>query len=576
MKLVKFIVIKNKISIDKKLAYIIEINKCLYSTALITKENTSVWDDKWVEEINSNSFYINYEYENSFGKSEFSLLYEFGTFEECAQLAISINVDIYNLCIENKYLEQLKMNIKNIVKSDWQNIIWLYDAESEMLACELYPIIHKAENSLRYLINEVMNKSYGANWWEQFIPFNIKEKHSHRLKDYKATAPGFNNIDERLLSIDISDLKTILTLKFFKWVPSYNSQIEASLQGNQKYNHDIIQDQLKKQLTIVNDLWKEQFSDFLPDTFIDKLERFDLNRNHVAHNKLIDRSAFESINQTAKDVFNDINKALDKIDCHLPSNEELEILIEDREQERLEIQLEMMETDANIRIRNYGEIIDMFDDCMQDLYNSLTLDLRFRQDINFSRFTTLDNKSKKANISGSFIEINHKISNKKLNLLYTLTIDELRGETSTLIIYTQNENVKLFLEYINGDAEYDSYLRYYVPLYEGNIPDPDEIEEELVDFINDYFENLRTKVDQDMYSIIKDGGDSPISDIPCNFCDEPYVCVNEEYAPFGTCLNCGEHNDISKCERCGCYFEDESENDDIKICQNCLASIYKE
>ena len=47
---------------------------------------------------------------------------------------------------------------------------------------------------------------------------------------------------------------------------------------------------LSAQMIVSIDLWVEQFS--LSEDFIKDFKTFELNRNHIVHNKLIDRSAY--------------------------------------------------------------------------------------------------------------------------------------------------------------------------------------------------------------------------------------------------------------------------------------------
>lgn len=79
-----------------------------------------------------------------------------------------------------------------------------------------------------------------------------------------------------------------------------------------------------------------------------------------------------------------------------------------------------------------------------------------------------------------------------------------------------------------------------------------------------------------MYSIIKDGGNSPLADTPCWECGEEYICIDENYGTWGQYLNCGDMNDISMCDRCGCYFEGEPSDDNPNFCDNCLDHFEKE
>lgn len=148
-----------------------------------------------------------------------------------------------------------------------KKIIWLIDRDSECLSVELYPRIYKTENLMRELINEVMTKQYGISWWDSFVSANIKEKHSKRLAEYKSKVPAFNNVDERLMSIDIDDLSDLITLKRYKWSPVFDEKISCQLNGVQKYDDSIIRELLLRQRSVEADLWQEQFSRYLPDDF---------------------------------------------------------------------------------------------------------------------------------------------------------------------------------------------------------------------------------------------------------------------------------------------------------------------
>lgn len=43
-------------------------------------------------------------------------------------------------------------------------------------------------------------------------------------------------------------------------------------------------------------------------------------------------------------------------------------------------------------------------------------------------------------------------------------------------------------------------------------------------------------------------------ELECEVCGEKYICINEEYAPVGLCLRCGEMNHIVTCAQCGRSF----------------------
>ena len=68
-------------------------------------------------------------------------------------------------------------------------------------------------------------------------------------------------------------------------------------------------------------MWEEQFSKYLPKDFNGRYAVFTKDRNHVMHNKLIDRSAFKTINDSVERIEEDLVKAIKKIQDEILSNE---------------------------------------------------------------------------------------------------------------------------------------------------------------------------------------------------------------------------------------------------------------
>lgn len=506
------------------------------------------------------------------------LVLEFGTYASSSQLRATISSDGYILKVEDNYLEQLKLAIKNTLKKDWKKIIWLMDKDSEMLSVNLYPAIYRAENLARQLINEVMTKEYGVEWWDIFVPIQIRNKHRARMGGYKAIAPSFANVDERLMSIDIGDLNTIFELSENLWVPSYNTEINNFLNNYTEISLDKIKKILTSQLAETKNLWTEQFSKYLSADFIGKLREFELNRNHVVHNKLIDRVAYREIQNSIQRVEVELTAALKKVAEVVISAEQREAttnLISFRRQEEEAALLEIMESESGVRIKNSDEIIDLFDEQLRDFHTEFQTNLRFRNDIVISDYQNILLE----NVTGTLFEITYKMTNETSNVLYSIdAINGSQGEESMmeLSIQMNDERYTKTIRYINGEVSFNAYQGNYIPETQDTfyMSDLEELMEELIEFIDLHFENMREKVDSEMYSIIKDGGNHPTAEgIYCFNCDEEYICVDQSYADFGKCLNCGEMNSICLCERCSCYFEvddDYYEDDEPRLCDNCL------
>ena len=510
--------------------------------------------------------------------TRWQLTFEFGTFTSSQQLQIIISSDNYTISVNDNYLEQLKLQVKNFIKDDWTKIIWLFDKDSEALSINLYSQVYITENMARQLINEIMTKEYGVNWWDTYVPLLVKNKHKARLGGYKSIVPGFANVDERLMSIDIGDLNAILTLVNKKWNPGFNADINSYLNEQIDISQERLKNLLLSQMIVDCDLWKEQFSNYLSEDFIKHFKTFELNRNHIVHNKLIDRAAYNSILNSINVVEKELREALAKIGTEVISREQKaarEQLLELEQQQFEAHMLMIMESESGVRIRNAETIVEFIDYHLDKLHTEITEHLRFRSDIEISVYEHFTLAIKE----GVLFEINYRIANRKATVSYSVDlIDESQGAESRInIVISDNETTKHnVVTYTNGEVYFDSFQSNFLPEIQDSISNSDleELKESILEYIENKFENVREKVDRDMYSIIKHGGNIPVADVPCWACGEDYICVDEEYGTYGQCLNCGEQNSVSICDRCGCYYEEAG--DGSNICDNCWEDIDSE
>lgn len=123
------------------------------------------------------------------------------------------------------------MFIKSYIVRDWEKIVWLYDDDAYILSKDLYSRFYVTENSVRRFIHEFMFKTLGLEWWDIVSDQSIKDKYKSRFKGYKTVVPGFSNVDDHLLSIDVGDLLKILTMKRKTWNSTYDADIESLLLG---------------------------------------------------------------------------------------------------------------------------------------------------------------------------------------------------------------------------------------------------------------------------------------------------------------------------------------------------------
>ena len=570
--LVKFIAVDNKVQIDNNYDYINKIYRSIDSEGLIKSleidPDAAPFGAGAIKELDDEGRVFLLEFEGNEGEksNNWSIYFVYGTYINSKQLEVSIYSDTYGPSIEKIYLEKLKLVIKKSINRDWEKIIWLSDKDSECLSIHLYSKIYKVENLMREVINEVMTKQYGIIWWDTFVPAKIKKKHSDRLQEYKAKVQAFRDVDERLMSIDIDDLGTLIKFKRYKWNPVFDEKINAYISGIQSYNEGSVIEKLLNQKVLEIDLWEEQFSKYLPKDFNGRYAVFTKDRNHVMHNKLIDRSAFKTINDSVERIEEDLVKAIKKIQDEILSNEEILEIEKQKKIERMmleELDHDCRENDSGVSIRNNHKIEALFDESIAEFFTEFEEKLRFRNDIEI-QYQYEGNGD-----NGKLFSVKSSITQEYLEFYFDMDICDDEGSESTLAFYCSNSDFKVYLKYQNGAVELDYDSGLYMPVTEDSIGDIANIIDEIIDFINMELPSYLEQVNP------KDIG----QDLICCECGTESICINEDILPIGTCLNCGYLNEVRECDRCHSWFDFEEEGivtEDRALCQKCIEKLEDE
>ncbi|WP_343339065.1 hypothetical protein TPELB_14140 [Terrisporobacter petrolearius] len=604
MYIIKFVLVNNNVCIKDNYDY-------LETKVEKIAQELGFNDDKYffneleicdyVIQDNYTDFCLSFSYDDN----EYDVYFTFATYNDTKQLEIAISSDIkdeeltYRTINKSKnFIEQLKICLKNNImykentkkKKDWEKCVWLLDKQSELYATNLYPKAYKAENLLRAFINNVMIKVYGLNWTKEVLPEKmISNEKMYRGIQYKSIVNSLKDVDETLMSFDTNDLIKILKLTFYEWKCEKSNIIEKkliALKGRIEQTKilKMEQDEINSIDTILNNLilqveedgnlWDEYFSNYLDDNFYKEIEIFSKNRNHIAHNKLVDRQAYESIKTNIDFISASLDKAIEKFSSDYKSLEmnKLEKMV-DGYDDYIE---QLMEEASGVNINNTKEILNIFENGIEKLYEEISDRLRFRADVETEIYMSvrLNEDDEK-----SFFKIYSLVTKEEIDINCIASIDDSQGEVSELniVLKYNGETIKNYtITYTNGAISYDSEQCTYMPEIEDKIDEEEfnECIDNIVYIVDDKLENIREKIDCKMYSIIKDGGDSPVADsICCLNCGEEYICVNEEYGEIGQCLNCGEINDIYKCETCGNYVDELTELD---CCHGCAPKEFFE
>ena len=565
--LVEFVAVAEKKVVDDFDSYLMEFQNFLVESGVIDTEDI---DNEFYSLTDVPLYDIDFHSEDCIWR----ISVEFSTYEKNYELMVSIQSENYKISLKDEYLERLKIIVKNFIKKKHKKIFWLYDSESEFLATDLYPRIFTVENLARKFITLVMNRKFGIHWW-RLVPLKIQEKHKSRFGGYKAIIGNFKDVDERLMSIDTGDLHDILSNKVMKWESSEENIKELTQPNLHSENLAKI---LQRQQVVYSDWWQTIFSPLLPESFLSEFKKFESNRNHIAHNKLINKEAYKSILHSIDVVQEALLCGIQKMSSELKSEEvrkeeefEFELLLQDElMSDRI---LELKESESGVTTRNSNQILALFNDKLSEVYDSIEESFRFSEYLNFSDYTEL----KICNSNSVVFEIENKIDFEA-----NTDINDYEGSQSFLYLGYKKDGSPSIEEigrvsYTYGVVEFDEVQGTYMPVQMDGISEYDlsRLGKRLIDLINTEFTDYKEIVESYKYSIIKDGGSDPILDLPCEECGEEWICIDKKITDLGKCLNCGEINNVTECERCGRYDLGSTCDDEPFLCDDCW-NYYKE
>lgn len=595
--IIRFVMVSNLVDIDNNYKYIEKKIEDITNELNIDNKEYIFEEIEVSEKVildNGADYYLTFNYDND----RYDVYFIFETYSNVKQLEITLYSNISQEKLEHNtiskttnFIEQLKIVIKNKIlysdnekkERDWYKCIWLIDKQSEVYASSLYPKIYTAENLYREFINSIMVKVFGANWWNDILPKHINKIDTSKAKDYKSKVPSLSDVDETLMSVDTSALLKIIQLEIFKWEYKEDKEIEDLLimmksELKIKGIKNIEEKQIKKILDLLvcqlkekENLWKTYFSKYLSDKFIKNSKVFIKDRNHIAHNKLVDRQAYESIKHNIDLICDDLNGALSQFNEDYKSIEVKELLELEKEYdiaEEEEILREFMELESGVEIKTEDDIYEVFENAINRLNEEVMDGLRFRSDIEVEYLDDVMYEPKEQVL----FKIKNLVTEENIIISCSMSIESSQGERSELSIIAKHKDIvskNYDIPYVNGEVVFDDEQCTYMPTVAdefGEIQLEDAISG-IIDFTNNSLENIREKVDNEMYRIIKDGGMSPVSDsIACWNCEENYICINENYGEVGKCLNCGEMNEVYKCGSCGSYVD---ELNWLECCNGC-------
>lgn len=507
----------------------------------------------------------------------------------------SVNSDLIDSY--DQLLEKLKLETKNVFRSDWNSCIWIKDEQSEFLSSNLYPCIFRAENRLRAFANKLLIWELGSDWLQNPGLEKYAESHKNLCEDFRNREPAFSNVDDVFISTTLETLfeiiqKGVVYESPFTLTKEQLNELFSIVRKADK--QDNITNWIKKKRIIKKNLWKDVFEPYFIETENSQqiITDFIKNRNHIAHNKPITLSAYRTMLKSFSDLDDMIKNANDKFEESVPS-EELYLTIDIQNEQAQEAE-EQKEYEKNyLRDRIQGEtgveilwrdsIFEMFierTDCLYETFHDM-----YYWD---SRFTVCPMCSIEDSEQWQTLFAVQCNANKDYYIEVQVQIvidDEMDGDSCLSLRYLvrdsdndashDNTFTTASINYHNGNG-YEDLFEGTVQLYSESSLDETEMDsfiEELQEKIEEFNPYIALKETMEM-DMVRNGDPAPVADFPCWECEKYGISLREDFYKFGHCCYCGTDNEIHICERCETPYGDGGGS--MGLCNSCRDEIENE
>lgn len=485
-------------------------------------------------------------------------------------------------------LEQVKITLKNVLKGDWSTCTWITDDQSEMLCSQLYPYVFKVENKIRAFANKVLVHNFGAGWLKQPGLEKYFASHKSLSIEFKRKVPCFSDIDDTFIAMTMEAmLEIILEAKIYEnTIELTDEDCMAIHQKSADNSANSIMDLLRKKRKIKIDFWEDVFKKhFVSEAHTRKvISDFIKNRNHIAHNKLLNWAGYHTMFENILELDQIISHANTQFEESVPS-EELYMTWDAEEEEQRQADAEVDWERNYIRMRIQGEtgvsilyedaIFDLFCQKLDELYAEIEDNYYFDPCYIISKQYSIEQTEEKQVL---LIISSKAVEDSSIKIIVEMTLNgNMDGDSVATLICRKVENEEeLFsanLHYHNGSGYEDTFEGVIMLDSESEYDDSqlDEFKKQLKDYVENSLNPLIENLDTLSYDAKRYGGPEPVADFPCYECDKNGVSIMAEFYPIGYCCYCGTDNEVSICERCGSVFE--VGGGEKGFCNDCIVEI---
>ena len=368
----------------------------------------------------------------------------------------------------DRFLEQLKLAVKDSMKRDWAVCSWIMDEQTEQLCSHLYTEIFKAENRIRAFVNKILIRNLGQDWIRLPGLEKYEKSRQKRSADFKREVPCFSDIDDTLLSMTIESLRKIITegKVYDREIDWKDMDMTILHQKLALGSSDSVMEMIKSGRKIKVDIWRDFFKQYFTDSDYAKkeIEDFIKNRNHVAHNKLLNWDGYQRMKRNIRELDEVIQKANDSFENSFMSEEEFITWSIGTGNEPKEVytvgELDYLPIriygETGVKIRDNEEIYRLFAESIDKLYNEIADAFYFNTMVEVTgkhEIGLTEDEKKVFSVKDLFTE------NIILDILADMSFDCAMDGESLLQLFCRCSGGELFhavLRYHNGSGAEDS------------------------------------------------------------------------------------------------------------------------
>lgn len=448
-------------------------------------------------------------------------------------------------------LEQLKIAIKDRLIRDWNRCIWMTDEQSEALCTMIYPIVFETENEMRALVNKVLIHYIGVDWIKKIGMEKYDLSYENLVGDFRRISPQFEGVDDTFFSMTLETMMEIIKKgKIYDENVTISSADWVTLNDKKKKSGDAVLGYIQAKRKVNVDIWKDIFEKYF-DFELSVITDFIKNRNHIAHNKLLNWISMQKIKQNVELLKSYIESADQKFE-ESDLSEELYMTIDAQQESEREAEEERDWEENYLRYRIQGEtgveiltidgVIEKFNELLDKLYTEIYDELYFNPCFSISQQYAIDEET---NDRILFKVQSNAVKESEIEVVVSLWLDGNMNSDSSAIISCRKTNEKdnyLFkaeIRYHNGSGYEDYDLGGIYLDSESELDDSElnDFKKELIVYTEEELNPMIEKL-----AVYNKANKKPLSDETCYECDKKGISVMRDFYPEGFCCFCGTDN----------------------------------